>query len=105
MAAAPAGPCARLTSSVVLAIASRTKTLVNPSLSSADRLFALDEKATRALSATEAVKDVASPPAPPGPLARLTSAVVASSRSRRKMFKAALLSSADRLLAPDWKLT
>ena len=105
LAAAPVGPGALLTSSVVLASASRTKTLPTPSSSAADRLFALELKATRALSDTTGVEELASAPAPPGPPARLASAVVDSSRSRRKMLETALLSSVERLLADDRNVT
>src|SRR5687767_1261580 len=96
-----AGPGPRLTSSVVPASASRTTTLANASLSKGDRLSAFDQKATRALSETTGAEELEFAPAPPGPSARLTSAVVDWSRSRRKALVKLLSSSADRLFDAD----
>ena len=50
MAGAPPAPVARLTSVVVLATRSRTKTLAMPLSSSAERSFASPPKATRSPS-------------------------------------------------------
>ena len=106
MAGAPPAPVARLTSVVVLATRSRTKTLATPSSSSAERLSAPDRKTTRLPSPEmSGVNAAALAAAPPGPVARLTSVVVLATRSRTKMLATPLSSSAERLLAPDWKTT
>ena len=106
MAGAPPAPVARLTSVVVLATRSRTKTLATPSSSSAERLWASRRKTTRLPSPEMlGVKEPAMAGAPPAPVARLTSVVVLATRSRTKTLATPSSSSAERLSAPDRKTT
>ena len=99
-AGAPPAPVARLTSVVVLATRSRTKTLSSALLSSADRLSASEVKTTSRPSAeSPGPPELPSAPAPAAPVARVTRTVVFAAASRTKMLVTPLSSSAERVSA------
>ena len=105
-AGAPAAPVARLTSVVVAAVRSRTKTFGKPSSSSFERLSAREAKATRVPSSEIAgANEMSFAPAPLAPDRRLTRTVVFATRSRTKRFLTASSSAPERLSPSDSKAT
>ena len=99
-------PEPRLTSAVVWATRSRTKTPLSALKSSGCMFDASDANATRRPSPEiEGADEAPLPFAPSDPPERLTSAVVLAARSRTKTSEPAPVSSGSRFEASDAKLT
>jgi hypothetical protein len=103
---APLAPAARLTSVVVCATRSRTRTSKVVSPSSGWRFVATEVKATKRPSAeTAGSKEPSLPLAPVAPAARLTSVVVPATKSRTNTSVFVSVSSGCRFEALEWKAT